>query len=141
MNQISSKDQIFILAATNQIEALDRACIRRFQRKIKVQPPDTDARKNIIISSFQEHDTDMSEHDFFLIASELIDYSGSDIEDLCREVAMRPISELFQMLGNGFPPNNPRKICVQDFKEVLKNFRKSSFYCDSNEEKEIINEG
>jgi SpoVK/Ycf46/Vps4 family AAA+-type ATPase len=126
MNHTTSKDQVYIIAATNQIEMLDKACVRRFHKRLKVELPNIEARKRILMSSLDN--TELSDHDFHILAADLEKYSGSDLEDLCREVSMRPIKELFDSLKKigSYNLQDMRRINLADFKEALKGFSPAS---------------
>jgi katanin p60 ATPase-containing subunit A1 len=81
------------LAATNRPWDIDSAFLRRLERKIYVPLPDSDSRKAIL--KYHSRGVDGVESIDFDELSKLTDeYSGSDIEILCREAIMLPIREL-----------------------------------------------
>ncbi len=80
---------VAVIAATNRVDIIDPALIRpgRFDRHIKVDLPDTDARLEI----FKVHTKDMPLDpgiDLNYLAKNTEGYSGADIEAVCREAAM-----------------------------------------------------
>ncbi|MGZ7108481.1 MAG: CDC48 family AAA ATPase, partial [Methanobacterium sp.] len=80
---------VAVIAATNRVDILDPALIRagRFDRHIKVEEPDADARLKI----FSVHTKDMplaADVDLDYLAKNTEGYSGADIESVCREAVM-----------------------------------------------------
>jgi SpoVK/Ycf46/Vps4 family AAA+-type ATPase len=127
MNHVTSNDNVFIIAATNQLEMLDKACLRRFHKRLQVNLPDQKARKLILMNNLD--DSELSEGDFDAVSTDLENFSGSDLEDLCREVSMRPIKELIEhrkLSGFSNLTDRQRKVNISDFQEVLKYFKASS---------------
>lgn len=47
MSKINGNDQILIIAATNRIEDMDEAILRRFHRQILVELPDDTVRLEV----------------------------------------------------------------------------------------------
>ncbi|GBG90903.1 hypothetical protein CBR_g51410, partial [Chara braunii] len=155
MNQIALGDQIYIIAATNRVQDLDEALLRRFEMRVKVPLPDPLSRQKIIELYLKDVESCLSNGDLELLASETEGYSGSDLKTLCREVAMRPAREAVRALtrlsqAGGVVPSSPftaanghrqaltiRPMTMEDFHEALKTFkpaaRKNSFYADAEE--------
>ncbi|MGZ7049728.1 MAG: CDC48 family AAA ATPase, partial [Methanobacterium sp.] len=80
---------VAVIAATNRVDILDPALIRagRFDRHIKVEEPDADAR----LAIFKVHTKDMplaADVDLDYLAKNTEGYSGADIEAVCREAVM-----------------------------------------------------
>ena len=80
---------VAVIAATNRPDILDPALLRpgRFDRHVKVEDPDKEAR----LAIFKVHTKDMplaDDVDLKKLAEETEGYVGADIEAVCREAAM-----------------------------------------------------
>ena len=75
-----------VIAATNRLEDLDEAIIRRFDSKVFVGNPEREARRALLVTFLRGVSAALSE----LQVDDFIDktggWSGSDIEILCRSV-------------------------------------------------------
>ncbi|WNE41334.1 MAG: ATP-dependent zinc metalloprotease FtsH 3 [Mycoplasmataceae bacterium] len=86
MDGFVSNDKILILAATNEMDVLDKALLRpgRFDRKIYISNPDFNSRKEIIkinsIGKLFDYNVDLDE-----IASMTRGFSGAEITNLINE--------------------------------------------------------
>lgn len=101
MDGLKSRGQVVVMAATNRIEDIDSALRRpgRFDREIKINPPDEGSRKEI----FQIHTRGMpldKDVDFDELAIKTIGYTGADIEVLCKEAGLKSIKPYFSELKN-----------------------------------------
>ena len=92
MEGVEGMEGVIVVAATNRPEMIDPALLRsgRFERVMHVPPPDPEALKSIL----EIHTENMPLGKFSLdeIASKLENYTGADIEAVCREaglIAMR----------------------------------------------------
>ncbi len=92
MDGVEGMEGVIVVAATNRPEMIDPALLRsgRFERVMHVPPPDPEALKAIL----KIHTENMPLGKFSLdeIASKLENYTGADIEAVCREaglIAMR----------------------------------------------------
>ena len=89
MDGLEDLTDVVVMAATNRPELVDSALLRpgRFDRHILVIPPDEKTRLNI----FEIHTKDMPlAKDIILsdLAKKTENYSGADIEAICREAAI-----------------------------------------------------
>lgn len=88
MDGVDSMEGVIVVAATNRPEMIDPALLRsgRFERVLHVPPPDVEARETIL----RIHTADMPLGKFKIedIASKLDNYTGADIESICREAAL-----------------------------------------------------
>ena len=88
MDGVESMEGVIVVAATNRPEMIDAALLRsgRFERVLHIPPPDDDAIKEIL----KIHTKDMPLGKFKLndLASSLQNYTGADIEAICREAAL-----------------------------------------------------
>jgi len=114
---------LYVIGATNKPWRLDLPFVRRFQKRIYVPPPNYSERlemfrlftKNLSLDS----DVDLKE-----LARLTEGFSGSDILDVCQSVQLRVNSELFE--SNKFEGDTkPRRITMDDFREVLKDRKPS----------------
>jgi SpoVK/Ycf46/Vps4 family AAA+-type ATPase len=98
-----NKEKFFslvIIAATNRLEDIDEAIIRRFESRIYVGPPNYNARIQLIGSYLTSITHSLTSKDFDAIAELTYDWSGSDIEKLCRDAAMAPIRSILPFCSN-----------------------------------------
>ncbi|EGD76854.1 hypothetical protein PTSG_08202 [Salpingoeca rosetta] len=104
-----SDDLVFVLGASNLPWELDPAMLRRLEKRILVDLPTQEARR----AMFQHHlpPTVQSEDDggvidltanidYDAVASNTDGYSGSDIRLVCKEAAMKPVRQIFDVLEN-----------------------------------------
>jgi transitional endoplasmic reticulum ATPase len=111
MDGVVSLEDIVVIAATNRPDIVDPATLRpgRFDRLIYVPEPDEKSRmqiftiytKNIPLAK----DVNLSQ----LVAATK-NYSGADIEALCREAAMHALRR----------DVNTKEVTMQDFQDALK---------------------
>jgi len=99
MDGLKSRGQVVVMAATNRPEDIDEALRRpgRFDREIKINPPDEKGRKEIL----QIHTRGMpldKDVNFEEIAYKTIGFTGADIEVLCKESALKAIKPYFSQL-------------------------------------------
>ncbi|MEC7170013.1 MAG: CDC48 family AAA ATPase, partial [Candidatus Thermoplasmatota archaeon] len=88
MDGVESMEGVIVVAATNRPEMIDPALLRsgRFERVLHVPPPDRQSRLEIL----KIHSSEMPLGRFKLddIADDLENYTGADIEAICREAAL-----------------------------------------------------
>jgi len=101
MDGLKSRGQVVVMAATNRPDDIDEALRRpgRFDREIRVNPPDEIGRKEILRIHTRGMPLDKSV-DFNEIAHKTIGYTGADIEVLCKEAALKSIKPYFTELKN-----------------------------------------
>jgi SpoVK/Ycf46/Vps4 family AAA+-type ATPase len=100
-----SGGQMVVVAATNRIEDIDPAAIRRFETRVYVGTPSSAVERIRLVQGFLQpgnvlHALQM--HDLKEIAQWTEGWSGSDIESMCREAAMAPVRRAFP-LGEQVP--------------------------------------
>jgi len=91
---LESMEGVVVIGATNRPDIIDPSLLRpgRFDRLVLIETPDKDARLEII----KIHTKDMplyKDVDLPILADITENYSGADIESLCREAAMLAIRE------------------------------------------------
>jgi transitional endoplasmic reticulum ATPase len=111
MDGIITLEDVVIIAATNRPDIVDPAILRpgRFDRLIYVPEPDEKSRHEI----FKIYTKDMpltANADLAHLASLTRNYSGADIEALCREAAM-------DALRNDV---NTNEVTLENFQEAMK---------------------
>ena len=92
MDGLKSRGQVVVMAATNMPEDIDIALRRpgRFDRELKINPPDEIGRKEIL----QIHTRGMpldKDVKFDEIAIKTMGYTGADIEILSKEAALKAL--------------------------------------------------
>ena len=88
MDGVESMEGVIVVAATNRQEMIDPALLRsgRFERVLHIPPPDVDSIRAIL----KIHSEPMPLGKFKIedLAPQLINYTGADIEAICREAAL-----------------------------------------------------
>ena len=80
---------VVVIAATNRLEDLDEAIIRRFDSKVFVGNPEREARRALLVTFLSGVSTGLSEPQVGDIIDKTNGWSGSDIEILCRSAKNR----------------------------------------------------
>src|SRR3954453_15530159 len=89
MDGFDSATSLIVIAATNRAEVLDPALLRpgRFDRRVNVQPPDTNGRRKILEVHTRSVPLDDSV-DLEAIASTTVGMVGADLANLANEAAL-----------------------------------------------------
>ncbi|MDQ1280892.1 MAG: vacuolar proteinsorting-associated protein 4 [Thermoproteota archaeon] len=128
MDSIIDKNKklyVYIIGATNKPWSLDEPFLRRFQKRIYIPLPDTQARLSVLELYAKKLFRIRSDVDFTRLADETEGYSPSDLHDIIQAVHSRIIREFFEFGKPDDMDAKPREITKQDFDEIL-NIRKSS---------------
>ncbi|KAI0763538.1 ATPase [Trametes elegans] len=97
----SSTDRILVLGATNRPNDIDSAILRRMPKRFSIGLPDVDQREKILRLMLK--DTPLAEgFSIRHLAEQAEGLSGSDLKELCRNAAMRPMRE-FMRQADGDP--------------------------------------
>ncbi|KAF1811973.1 AAA-domain-containing protein [Eremomyces bilateralis CBS 781.70] len=109
-----SAQRICILGATNRIQDIDEAILRRMPKKFPVALPSAHQRRNIfkLILSDTTMDPDF---DLDYLVKLSAGMSGSDIKEACRDAAMVPVRESIRALQK---KNVGRDLRAADIKEI-----------------------
>lgn len=102
-----TKDQVFLLAASNLPWDLDSAMLRRLEKRVLVNLPTVDARENMIRSHLPEGFAEGIDYAKFAGLTE--EWSGSDIRLLCKEAAMHPLRRLMKQIEAAEVQSQPEK--------------------------------
>jgi transitional endoplasmic reticulum ATPase len=102
---------VAVIAATNRVDILDPALTRpgRFDRHVKVDDPDEDAR----LAIFKVHTTNMplsEDVELNVLAKRTEGFVGADIEAVCREAVMLTLRDSLES----------EKVDMKHFKEAMK---------------------
>ena len=127
--ETNNDDQrILVIGATNRVQDLDAAILRRMPTRYHIPLPNEIQRLKIfelILRTEQLHD----DVDLKRLAKESIDCTGSDIHEICRQAAMQRVVELChqQRRENSerrtIPSSLLRSITQADFLQALKKVR------------------
>jgi SpoVK/Ycf46/Vps4 family AAA+-type ATPase len=113
------QDQVLVMAATNTPDSLDEAVRRRFGRRIFIPMPDALMREEIIKGLFKGENFNLSEQEMKEIVSRTEGYSGSDITELCRDVAWSPLRLLDSEALRNIQPEAAPVCGFEDFLKSL----------------------
>ncbi|KAI2635045.1 P-loop containing nucleoside triphosphate hydrolase protein [Xylaria nigripes] len=85
--------RIVVLGATNRINDIDEAILRRMPKKFPVSLPNKTQRLRILELILKDTKRDPTHFNADYIASVTAGMSGSDIKEACRDAAMVPVRE------------------------------------------------
>jgi ATPase family AAA domain-containing protein 1 len=85
--------RIMILGATNRMQDIDEAILRRMPKKFAVPLPSINQRRRILNLILKDTKTDPEHFDIDYLARVMAGMSGSDIKEACRDAAMVPVRE------------------------------------------------
>lgn len=124
----SADDRILVIGATNRPHELDDAVLRRFPKRIMLNLPDEEARKELITKTLKKHNMmdGLISSDIRYIASNTSGFSNSDLVALCKEAAMVPIREIDRSKLSMTDGEKIRKIRASDFDTALRTIRPST---------------
>lgn len=97
-NSTGEPQRICILGATNRIQDIDEAILRRLPKKFPISLPSASQRRSIFKLTLRDTKTDPSptRFDLDLLVKVSAGMSGSDIKEACRDAAMVPVREFFR---------------------------------------------
>ncbi|TBU23045.1 AAA-domain-containing protein [Dichomitus squalens] len=95
----SGSDRILILGATNRPNDIDSAILRRMPKRFSIGLPDVEQRHKILTLMLKDTTLEQG-FSIRLLAEQSEGLSGSDLKELCRNAAMRPMRE-FMREANG----------------------------------------
>ena len=95
----TTKDNVFVLAASNLPWQLDPALLRRLSKRVLVPLPDQKARLEMLKSHFATLPAhSCQENDFIECAHATEGYSGADLHLLSKEAAMKPVRRILKLV-------------------------------------------
>ena len=95
-NEAGQPQRILILGATNRIQDIDDAILRRMPKKFPVALPTTPQRLKILKIILRDTKIDAPRFDIDDLARVMVGMSGSEIKEACREAAMIPVREMIR---------------------------------------------
>jgi len=119
-NRSGQRSRIVVLGATNRINDIDEAILRRMPKKFPVSLPGKEQRRRILELVLADTKLD-PDFNVEYIAKVTAGMSGSDIKEACRDAAMAPMREYIrQRRASGaeistINPEHVRGIRTDDF--------------------------
>jgi len=115
---------VYIVGATNKPWVLDEPFIRRFQKRVFVPLPNSQARLEMfkILSKNLKLASDV---DFEELARLTEGYSGSDIRDIFQSAQLKVVREFFELGDPADKQSSARQITMQDFRTIFSERRPS----------------
>ena len=92
-NAAGVPSRIVVLGATNRINDIDEAILRRMPKKFAVPLPGTEQRRRILELVLGNTKRDPDNFNLDYVAKVTAGMSGSDLKELCRDAAMAPVRE------------------------------------------------
>jgi len=131
----AGSDRVVVIGSTNRPFDLDEAVLRRFPRRILVDLPDLETRKEILEVTLAENRLDPKVN-LTAIAERLEGYTGSDLKEVCREAVVQISHEQAQLLDQGFGGDSRKDITegslqrlrpvnMEDFEKALSKLKRS----------------
>jgi SpoVK/Ycf46/Vps4 family AAA+-type ATPase len=122
-NSTGQPQRICILGATNRIQDIDDAILRRMPKKFAVPLPSAPQRRGIFNLVLAGTKVDRARFDLDLLVKLSAGLSGSDIKEACRDAAMIPMREVIRRKNaagelrrrGGVEPEEIRGVTTEDF--------------------------
>ncbi|XP_071504981.1 spastin-like [Diadema antillarum] len=121
----SGSERILVMGATNRPQELDDAVLRRLVKRVYIQMPDQDTRKELLRQLLAKNKNPLNEADLTRLSEFTRGYSGSDLTALAKDAALGPIRELGPNAVKSTSAEEVRNITLSDFYESLKRIRRS----------------
>ena len=112
-NSAGESQRIMILGATNRIQDIDEAILRRMPKKFSVSLPSAPQRLRILGLILKDTRIDKDKFDLEYLVRVTAGMSGSDIKEACRDAAMVPVREYIRQkkaTGSQMDAVNPSEI-------------------------------
>lgn len=129
-NSTGSPQRICILGATNRIQDIDEAILRRMPKKFPVSLPTAQQRRRIFKLILRDTKIDKPNFNLDFLVRITAGMSGSDIKEACRDAAMCPVREYIKQkkaagqLRHGVNPRDVRGVRTGDFFGATKTAKK-----------------
>ncbi|KAL2218131.1 putative membrane-spanning ATPase [Thermoascus aurantiacus ATCC 26904] len=95
-NALGEPQRVLVLGATNRIQDIDEAILRRMPKKFPVNLPPAPQRLRILNLILKDTKIDRENFDMEYLVNAMAGMSGSDIKEACRDAAMVPVRELIR---------------------------------------------
>ena len=105
--------RILLLGATNRIQDIDEAILRRMPKKFAVSLPAASQRLRILGLVLKDTRIDKTDFDLEYLVRVTAGMSGSDIKEACRDAAMVPVREFIRdrkAAGSQMDAVNPSEV-------------------------------
>lgn len=128
--------RILVIGATNRVQDLDAAILRRMPTRYHIPLPTEKQRVKIfelILQTEQLHD----DVDLQRLGKESLECTGSDIHEICRQAAMQRVVELCHQKNTDettIPSTVLRSITQADFLRALRKVRANQQRYPSNDD-------
>lgn len=96
INSTSNQNSIFFIASSDSPWNIDDSLLNNFQKHVYVPPPDSDARKQLILMNLEGLVDEKFDADMW--ADKLDNFSCSDITNICRDAAQRVVDAQTSMM-------------------------------------------
>ena len=138
----NTPQRICILGATNRIQDIDEAILRRMPKKFPVALPSATQRHNIFSLILRGTKIDHQNFDLNYLVRVSAGMSGSDIKEACRDAAMGPVREYIRRKkadgtlrsSKGMAQGDVRGLRTEDFFGRGKGLREMESVDDTREE-------
>jgi SpoVK/Ycf46/Vps4 family AAA+-type ATPase len=110
-------NHVYVIGATNKPWALDEPFIRRFQRRIYIPLPNSEARREMF-NIFTQNLNLARDVEVGVLVDRTEGYSGSDLREIFQGAHMRAVRELFDKKELMKPQARP--ITMDDFREIIR---------------------
>ncbi|KKK21904.1 hypothetical protein P175DRAFT_0439047 [Aspergillus ochraceoroseus IBT 24754] len=120
-NSTGEPQRVVVLGATNRMQDIDDAILRRMPKKFPVNLPPAAQRLRILGLVLKDTKIDRQNFDLHYLVKMMAGMSGSDIKEACRDAAMGPVRELIrQKKAEGLQitsvnPDEVRGLRTEDF--------------------------
>jgi transitional endoplasmic reticulum ATPase len=116
MDGLDSRDNVFVIAATNRPDILDKALLRpgRFDKLLLIPLPDEQSRRRIL--EVHTRNMPLGDVDLGAVAEKTDGYVGADLENLCREAGLIALRHR----------KGADKVTSENFEEAMKLVRAST---------------
>ncbi|KAL0477363.1 P-loop containing nucleoside triphosphate hydrolase [Acrasis kona] len=119
--------RVLLMGATNRPFDLDDAILRRFQKRVYIPLPDSEARKSLVVTLLKQiNNVRIGARDLDRIVSMTEGFSGSDLYNLCQDVSFAPLRELSHEVLLHVNKNDLRAIQASDFEIGVRRVRPST---------------
>lgn len=134
-NARGQRHRILVLGATNRIQDIDEAFLRRMPKKFPIALPTTPQRLKILKIILKDTKIDTSSFDMKYLARVMVGMSGSEIKEACRDAALIPFREMIR----GQRQNGQRLDQIRA--SEVRGLRTEDFFVQSNGQERVQKQG
>ncbi|KAK9884224.1 hypothetical protein WA026_005173 [Henosepilachna vigintioctopunctata] len=120
---LSNNNQVFLLATTNSPWKLDKALLRRFEKRILIPIPNFETKMQML-KNFAKWNID-NRNDLTRLVQITDNFSGSDIKNVCKELEMRLIREQLKNINENKKVGLRRNPSLEDIISAIKTVKPS----------------